>query len=211
MQQEASRKLGFSVNQTMIVAQKLYEAGKITYMRTDSVNLSNDALAAAEQAISSLYGKEYSQRRVYTNKAKGAQEAHEAIRPSYMNNKTVDGDSSHQRLYDLIWKRTIASQMTEAQFDRTTVKINLSNTDEQFIAKGEVITFEGFMKVYLEGKDDYNEEQEAMLPKLALEAIKISKMGMNVFFVNGKKPERIVESIKNGEFKGTMFRGKRNA
>tara|TARA_B100001094_G_C18179530_1_gene800024 strand:+ start:96 stop:2495 length:2400 start_codon:yes stop_codon:yes gene_type:complete len=168
LQQEASRKLGFSVNQTMIVAQKLYEAGKITYMRTDSVNLSNDALVAAEQEIELQYGEEYCQRRVYTNKAKGAQEAHEAIRPSYIKNKTVEGDRSHQRLYDLIWKRTIASQMTDAKFDRTTVRINLSNSEENFIAKGEVITFEGFMKVYLEGKDDNHDEQEGVLPRLAL-------------------------------------------
>ena len=166
LQQEASRKLGFSVNQTMMVAQKLYEAGMITYMRTDSVNLSQDALAAAELEITNLYGEDFAQRRVYTSKAKGAQEAHEAIRPSYMKNKTVDGDSSHQRLYDLIWKRTISSQMADAQFDRTTVKISTSNTIEQFVAKGEVITFEGFMKVYLEGKDDENEEQKGMLPKL---------------------------------------------
>jgi DNA topoisomerase I len=167
LQQEASRKLGFSVNQTMMVAQKLYEAGRITYMRTDSVNLSKDALAAAKLEITNLYGEEFAQTRTYTKKAKGAQEAHEAIRPSYMNNKTVDGDSSHKRLYDLIWKRTISSQMADAQFDRTTVKIDISNTSEQFVAKGEVITFEGFMKVYLEGKDDDNtEEQEGMLPKL---------------------------------------------
>ena len=176
LQQEASRKLGFSVNQTMMVAQKLYEAGKITYMRTDSVNLSQDALAAAELEITNLYGEEFAQTRVYTSKAKGAQEAHEAIRPSYMNNKTVDGDSSHQRLYDLIWKRTISSQMADAQFDRTTVKISISNTTEQFVAKGEVITFEGFMKVYLEGKDDENEEQKGMLPKLELgEALGLSE------------------------------------
>ena len=166
LQQEASRKLGFSVNQTMIIAQKLYEAGKITYMRTDSVNLSNDALFSAEEEIGSNYGKEYFQRRVYSNKSKGAQEAHEAIRPTYINNKTVEGDNSHKRLYDLIWKRTIASQMTDAKFDRTTVKINLSNTEEHFVAKGEVITFEGFMKVYLEGKDDNNDEQEGVLPKI---------------------------------------------
>ena len=166
LQQEASRKLGFSVNQTMVVAQKLYEAGKITYMRTDSVNLSNDALDASEQEINSLYGDEYSQRRIYSKKSKGAQEAHEAIRPSYINNKSIDGESSHQRLYDLIWKRTIASQMKDAKFDRTTIKINLSNSDKQFLAKGEVITFEGFMKVYLEGKDDNNEEQDGILPKL---------------------------------------------
>ena len=176
LQQEASRKLGFSVNQTMMVAQKLYEAGMITYMRTDSVNLSQDALAAAELEITNLYGEGFVQRRVYTSKAKGAQEAHEAIRPSYMNNKTVDGDSSHQRLYDLIWKRTISSQMADAQFDRTTVKISISNTTEQFVAKGEVITFEGFMKVYLEGKDDENEEQKGMLPKLEVgEALGLSE------------------------------------
>ena len=176
LQQEASRKLGFSVNQTMMVAQKLYEAGKITYMRTDSVNLSQDALAAAELEITNLYGEEFAQTRLYTSKAKGAQEAHEAIRPSYMNNKTVDGDSSHQRLYDLIWKRTISSQMADAQFDRTTVKISISNTTEQFVAKGEVITFEGFMKVYLEGKDDENEEQKGMLPKLEVgEALGLSE------------------------------------
>ena len=176
LQQEASRKLGFSVNQTMMVAQKLYEAGMITYMRTDSVNLSQDALAAAELEITNLYGEDFAQRRVYTSKAKGAQEAHEAIRPSYMNNKTVDGDSSHQRLYDLIWKRTISSQMADAQFDRTTVKISISNTTEQFVAKGEVITFEGFMKVYLEGKDDENEEQKGMLPKLEVgEALGLSE------------------------------------
>ena len=176
LQQEASRKLGFSVNQTMMVAQKLYEAGMITYMRTDSVNLSQDALAAAELEITNLYGEDFAQRRVYTSKAKGAQEAHEAIRPSYMNNKTVEGDSSHQRLYDLIWKRTISSQMADAQFDRTTVKISISNTAEQFVAKGEVITFEGFMKVYLEGKDDENEEQKGMLPKLEVgEALGLSE------------------------------------
>ena len=168
LQQEASRKLGFSVSQTMMVAQKLYEAGRITYMRTDSVNLSQDALAAAETEITDLYGENFSQRRNYTKKAKGAQEAHEAIRPSYMKNKTVDGDSSHQRLYDLIWKRTISSQMADAQFDRTTVKINISDLSEKFVAKGEVITFEGFMKVYLEGKDDDNEQKEGVLPKLSV-------------------------------------------
>jgi DNA topoisomerase-1 len=193
LQQEASRKLGFSVNQTMMVAQKLYEVGKITYMRTDSVNLSNDALEAAEQEITSQYGAEYAQRRVYTKKAKGAQEAHEAIRPSYMNNKTVDGDSSHQRLYDLIWKRTISSQMADAQFDRTTVKINISNTKEQFVAKGEVITFEGFMKVYLEGKDDDNEEQKGMLPKLEVgEALGLSEAAASEQF--SRPPARYAEA-----------------
>ncbi|MDC3305287.1 type I DNA topoisomerase [Flavobacteriales bacterium] len=193
LQQEASRKLGFSVSQTMMVAQKLYEAGKITYMRTDSVNLSNDALDAAEKVIGSLYGDEFSKRRVYTGKSKGAQEAHEAIRPSYMENKTVDGDSSHQRLYDLIWKRTISSQMADAQFDRTTVRINISTTAEQFVAKGEVITFEGFMKVYLEGKDDDNEEQKGMLPKLEVgEALGLSEAVASEQF--SRPPARYAEA-----------------
>ena len=193
LQQEASRKLGFSVSQTMMVAQKLYEAGKITYMRTDSVNLSNDALDAAEKAISSIYGDEYAKRRAYTGKSKGAQEAHEAIRPSYMEQKTVDGDSSHQRLYDLIWKRTISSQMADAQFDRTTVKIKISNTSEQFVAKGEVITFEGFMKVYLEGKDDDNEEQKGMLPKLSVgEALGLTEATASEQF--SRPPARYAEA-----------------
>ena len=193
LQQEASRKLGFSVNQTMVVAQKLYEAGKITYMRTDSVNLSNDALDSAEQQILSQYGKEYSQKRVYTNKAKGAQEAHEAIRPSYMNHKTVEGDSSHQRLYDLIWKRTIACQMSDAHFDRTTVKINLSNATEQFVAKGEVITFEGFMKVYLETKDEADEDQQGMLPELAVqESLELSEAVASEQF--SRPPARYAEA-----------------
>mgnify|MGYP001495655708 FL=1 len=166
LQQEASRKLGFSVSQTMIVAQKLYESGKITYMRTDSVNLSQDALDAANAEILKLYGKEYANRKSYSNKSKGAQEAHEAIRPSYMNQRKVEGDSSLQKLYDLIWKRTISSQMSDAKIDRTIVKIGLSNSDEQLTAKGEVITFDGFMKVYLEGKDDENSSEKGILPKI---------------------------------------------
>lgn len=166
LQQEASRKLGFSVSQTMIVAQKLYESGKITYMRTDSVNLSQDALDAANAEILKLYGKEYANRKSYSNKSKGAQEAHEAIRPSYMNQRKVEGDSSLQKLYDLIWKRTISSQMSDAKIDRTIVKIGLSNSDEQLTAKGEVITFDGFMKVYLEGKDDENASEKGILPKI---------------------------------------------
>ncbi|MBL6873941.1 MAG: type I DNA topoisomerase [Flavobacteriales bacterium] len=166
LQQEASRKLGFSVNQTMMVAQRLYEAGKITYMRTDSVNLSQDALDAANTEIVKLYGADYAKRRSYSNKSKGAQEAHEAIRPSYMENKNFDGDSSQQKLYSLIWKRTIASQMSDAKIDRTIVKIGLSNSQEQLTAKGEIITFEGFMKVYLEGKDDENNNEKGILPPL---------------------------------------------
>ena len=166
LQQEASRKLGFSVSQTMSVAQKLYEAGKITYMRTDSVNLSDDALKAAENEILKRYGKDFSQIRTYKSKSKGAQEAHEAIRPTYISEKNIEGESSHQKLYDLIWKRTISSQMSDAMIDRTNVKIKLSSSDQLFIAKGEVITFEGFLKVYSEGKDDIIEENENILPLL---------------------------------------------
>ncbi len=166
LQQEASRKLGYSVSQTMIVAQKLYEAGFITYMRTDSVNLSKDATEAALKEITTLYGADYAQERFYSKKIKGAQEAHEAIRPTYMHKKTIDAESSHQKLYNLIWKRTISSQMSDATFDRTNIKISLSNTEEKFIAKGEVITFEGFMKVYLEGKDDDNEIRDGVLPNI---------------------------------------------
>ena len=178
LQQEASRKLGFSVNQTMMVAQKLYEQGKITYMRTDSVNLSQDALDAAENQITKLYGQEYSQRRTYSKKAKGAQEAHEAIRPSYMENKHVEGDSSHQKLYDLIWKRTISSQMSDAKIDRTVVTVSLSNSSDNLIARGEIITFEGFMKVYLEGKDDEVQSEKGVLPKLEIGEILDLKDGL---------------------------------
>ena len=166
LQQEASRKLGFSVNQTMTVAQKLYESGKITYMRTDSVNLSDDALDAANSEIVKLYGADYANRKSYSNKSKGAQEAHEAIRPSYMQERTIEGDSSLQKLYDLIWKRTISSQMSDAKIDRTIVKIGLSNSQQKLTAKGEVITFDGFMKVYLEGKDEENSNEKGILPAL---------------------------------------------
>ena len=166
LQQEASRKLGFSVNQTMTVAQKLYESGKITYMRTDSVNLSDDALDAANSEIVKLYGADYANRKSYSNKSKGAQEAHEAIRPSYMQERTIEGDSSLQKLYDLIWKRTISSQMSDAKIDRTIIKIGLSNSQQKLTAKGEVITFDGFMKVYLEGKDEENSNEKGILPVL---------------------------------------------
>jgi DNA topoisomerase-1 len=169
LQQEAARKLGFSVAQTMVVAQRLYEAGKITYMRTDSTNLSDTALQSAENAIVKNYGEKYHQRRQYKTKNKGAQEAHEAIRPTYMENSTVDGDSGEKRLYELIWKRTVASQMADAQLERTTVNINVPKRDENFVAKGEVIKFDGFLKLYLEGTDDENnEEDEGMLPALAV-------------------------------------------
>ncbi len=165
LQQEASRKLGFTVGQTMSVAQKLYEAGRITYMRTDSTNLSEDAMKAAKEQITTAYGAKFSNPRKYTKKSKGAQEAHEAIRPTYMQNATIDGDRNHQRLYDLIWKRTLASQMADAQLERTTAEINISNRDEKLVAKGEMVKFEGFLKVYLEGSDE-EEEQKGMLPKL---------------------------------------------
>ena len=150
----------------MSVAQKLYEAGKITYMRTDSVNLSDDALKATENEILKRYGKEFSQIRTYKSKSKGAQEAHEAIRPTYISEKNIEGESSHQKLYDLIWKRTISSQMTDAMIDRTNVKIKLNSSDQLFIAKGEVITFEGFLKVYSEGKDEDNSNEKGILPVL---------------------------------------------
>ena len=201
LQQEASRKLGFSVNQTMMIAQKLYEAGRITYMRTDSVNLSEDALAAAELEIKNLYGEKFAKKRTYNKKSKGAQEAHEAIRPSYMNNKKIEGDASEKKLYDLIWKRTISSQMEDAQFDRTTVKIDMSNSSKQFLAKGEVITFEGFMKVYLEGKDDEIEEQESMLPNL--EEGEVLEMSEAVAEQFSRPPARYAEAslVKDGRIR----------
>jgi DNA topoisomerase I len=167
LQQEASRKLGFSVAQTMSVAQRLYEAGKITYMRTDSVNLSNTALTAAKKVIESEFGSEYSKTRNFKTKTKGAQEAHEAIRPTYINNKSISGNRQEQRLYELIWKRTVASQMSEALIEKTTIDISASTLEEPFIATGEVIKFEGFLKIYLESTDDENEEQtKDLLPPL---------------------------------------------
>ncbi|VXB06419.1 DNA topoisomerase 1 [Flavobacterium sp. 9AF] len=166
LQQEAARKLYLPVGITMQIAQRLYEAGLITYMRTDSVNLSNEAMQAAKAEIESYYGAEYSKPRNYNTKSKGAQEAHEAIRPTDMSRHTVDIDRDQARLYDLIWKRTLASQMSDAQLERTNVKIEANNHNELFHATGEVIKFEGFLKVYLEGHDDDEEEQEGMLPAL---------------------------------------------
>ena len=166
LQQEASRKLGFPVAKTMQVAQRLYEAGLITYMRTDSVNLSVDAREAAADEISNYYGKEYSKQRVFKSKAKGAQEAHEAIRPTNMKMHTVDSEYDQNRLYDLIWKRTLASQMSDAALERTNIKIQNSNNSKIFTANGEMIKFDGFLKVYLEGNDNEDEEQAGMLPNL---------------------------------------------
>lgn len=166
LQQEAARKLYLPVGITMQLAQRLYEAGLITYMRTDSVNLSKEAMDAAEAEIIKSYGKEYSKPRVFANKNKGAQEAHEAIRPTDMSRHSVNIDRDQARLYDLIWKRTLASQMSDAQLERTNVKIEADNHSEIFTASGEVLLFEGFLKVYLEGHDDDEEEQEGMLPAL---------------------------------------------
>jgi DNA topoisomerase-1 len=194
LQQEASRKLGFSVSQTMTIAQRLYEAGKITYMRTDSVNLSKDAIGAAKKEITASYGEEYSQIRTFKTKAKGAQEAHEAIRPTYMDNHTFIGDPGQTRLYELIWKRTIASQMSDAKLEKTTVKINISTSEEKFVAKGEVLLFEGFLKVYLEGNDDENNgEKEGILPPLTVgEVLSMNKISATERFTN--HPPRYTEA-----------------
>jgi DNA topoisomerase-1 len=166
LQQEAARKLYLPVGITMQLAQRLYEAGLITYMRTDSVNLSKEAMDAAQAEIIHSYGKEFSHPRTFTNKSKGAQEAHEAIRPTDMSRHTVNIDRDQARLYDLIWKRTLASQMSDAKLERTNVKIQANNHEEIFTASGEVLLFEGFLKVYLEGNDDDDEEQEGMLPAM---------------------------------------------
>lgn len=175
LQQEASRKLYFPVAKTMMIAQRLYEAGLITYMRTDSLNLSEDAKIEAQEEIISSYGKEYSKPRSFITKAKGAQEAHEAIRPTSMSLQSVSVDYDQDRLYDLIWKRTIASQMSDAQLERTNVRITNTNNSEVFTANGEVIKFEGFLKVYLEGTDNEDEEQEGMLPKLSKGEVLVNK------------------------------------
>ena len=168
LQQEASRKLGFSVANTMRVAQELYESGKITYMRTDSVNLSDLALSMSRNEITETFGAEYVKIRKYATKTKGAQEAHEAIRPTYLNAKTIEGDKSHRRLYELIWKRTIASQMADAELEKTTVSISISKASEKFVARGEVIKFDGFLKVYMESSDDEEQNgEEGMLPPMS--------------------------------------------
>ncbi|WP_057937762.1 type I DNA topoisomerase [Algoriphagus resistens] len=173
LQQEASRKLYFSVAQTMSVAQKLYEAGKITYMRTDSVNLSDDAMASAKNAIHGSYGQKYHKSRKFTTKSEGAQEAHEAIRPTDFANANVSGDRNEQRLYELIWKRAIASQMADAELEKTIITVDISNQPQSLVASGEIIKFDGFLKVYLEDTDDEPEEDEsnegkALLPPLTI-------------------------------------------
>ena len=168
LQQEAARKLGFTVSQTMMVAQRLYESGRITYMRTDSVNLSSLCTNASKDEIIKVYGNEYSKPRTYHTSSKGAQEAHEAIRPTYMNETSIDGTSQEKRLYELIWKRTLASQMADALIEKTTITINIDNASEKFIANGEVVSFDGFLKVYRESTDEDENAEDAthLLPAM---------------------------------------------
>ena len=169
LQQEAARKLGFTVSQTMMVAQRLYESGRITYMRTDSVNLSSLAINASKKAIVEIYGAEYSNHRKFHTNSKGAQEAHEAIRPTFINTEDLDWTNQERRLYDLIWKRTIASQMADAQIEKTTVTIDINGAEEKFVANGEVVVFDGFLKVYRESIDEEStsgQDEVHMLPSL---------------------------------------------
>ncbi|MGP1547251.1 MAG: type I DNA topoisomerase [Prevotella sp.] len=168
LQQEATRKLGFTVSQTMMIAQRLYESGRITYMRTDSVNLSQLCLGASKDEVTKLYGKEYSKVRNYHTSARGAQEAHEAIRPTYMNEPEIQGTVQERRLYELIWKRTLASQMADAVIEKTTVTIDIDGQEEHFVANGEVISFDGFIKAYRESIDDDNDGDDVanMLPSM---------------------------------------------
>lgn len=194
LQQEASRKLGFSVSNTMRVAQELYESGKITYMRTDSVNLSDMAISMVKKEITELFGAEFVKTRKFTTKTKGAQEAHEAIRPTYMVNKMIEGDKSHKRLYELIWKRTIASQMADAELEKTNVTIATDKTSEKFIAKGEVVKFDGFLKVYMESADEEEiEGNESILPPLTRgEKLELDRMtGQEKF---SQQPPRYTEA-----------------
>ncbi|ASZ11571.1 type I DNA topoisomerase [Chitinophaga pendula] len=186
LQQEASRKLGYSVSKTMLLAQKLYESGKITYMRTDSVNLSETAQTDIKNAIYNNYGEKYHQHRKFKNKNESAQEAHEAIRPTYMENATVE-DSDTKKLYELIWKRTIASQMSDAELEKTIAKIDISTNHEELTASGEVLKFDGFLKIYMEGRDeeDENDEdsQEGVLPPLQVkQALELKEMKANERF-----------------------------
>ena len=194
LQQEASRKLGFSVIQTMTVAQKLYESGKISYMRTDSLNLSEEAIQGSTNEIKSAYGNDFVQNRKYKTKSESAQEAHEAIRPTDFSAHTVGGDRNEQRLYELIWKRAIASQMADAQIEKTIATIGISTTDETLTATGEVIKFEGFLKVYIESTDEDDEEEaKGMLPPLKIgEVLSLKEMtGRETF---SRPPARYTEA-----------------
>ncbi|MDP4276341.1 MAG: type I DNA topoisomerase [Bacteroidota bacterium] len=195
LQQEASRKLGFSVSQTMMIAQRLYESGKITYMRTDSVNLSSLAINTSKAEIESIAGTNYIKIRHYQTKTKGAQEAHEAIRPTYMNVPKIDGTAQEKRLYELIWKRTIASQMADAEFEKTSVVISMSGTKDKLEATGEVLTFDGFLKVYLESNDDEPEAEEnsKMLPSISLnDTLKLESASATERFT--QRPPRYTEA-----------------
>jgi DNA topoisomerase-1 len=194
LQQEAARKLGFTVSQTMMVAQHLYENGRITYMRTDSVNLSSLCINASKEEIARLYGEEYSKVRQYHTSSKGAQEAHEAIRPTYMDQTTIDGTIQEKRLYDLIWKRTVASQMADAEIEKTTVEI--SSPQDKFVAQGEVVKFDGFLKVYRESVDDEEENKEEfshMLPVLK-EGDVLTRREINASERNSQGPQRYTEA-----------------
>ena len=204
LQQEAARKLGFTVSQTMMVAQRLYESGLITYMRTDSVNLSKLCIGAAKEEIARLYGEEYSCPRTYHTHSKGAQEAHEAIRPTYMNNTTIEGTSQERRLYDLIWKRTIACQMADAQIEQTTVSVDIQSDGlaeglhgEKFVAQGEVVKFDGFLKVYRESTDDDDDASSSpfshRLPAMA-EGDVLQRREISVTERYSKAPARYTES-----------------
>ncbi len=195
LQQEASRKLGYSVAKTMLVAQRLYESGKITYMRTDSTNLSETALRSIQEEIVKSYGKQYSQQRKYATKTANAQEAHEAIRPSYIENKEIEGENDEQRLYSLIWKRTIASQMSDAQLEKTIAKISISTVkEEELSASGEVLMFDGFLKVYMESDDD--DTQTDPLPAAAEESTTLPplKPGQVLDFVEMNATERFTRA-----------------
>ncbi|MEX2596974.1 MAG: type I DNA topoisomerase [Salibacteraceae bacterium] len=194
LQQEASRKLGYSVAQTMRLAQRLYEAGKITYMRTDSLNLSNTAIEGAKAEIAAQYGDDFVNPRKYSTKTANAQEAHEAIRPTYFNRQEVASDRQEQKLYELIWKRAIASQMSDAKLLRTTIKISAVNIDELFEVKGEIITFEGFLKVYLEGTDDESQdESNTNLPNVS-EGDELTKLGFEATQRFTNHPPRYTEA-----------------
>lgn len=203
LQQEAGRKLGYAVGQTMSVAQRLYEAGLITYMRTDSTNLSNLAMDGIKDEVTKSYGAEYHQKRVYKTKNKDAQEAHEAIRPTDFGKHEIEGEYQAQRLYELIWKRAVASQMADAKLERTTVTIDVSKSDKNLVAKGEVLKFDGFLKLYLESTDDEQEEEDGMLPNME-EGQELNLTNMNARERFSYPPARFTESslVKALEEKG---------
>ena len=194
LQQEAYRKLGFSVSQTMTVAQKLYEAGKITYMRTDSTNLSKLALAKSREVILSEFGEKYSRTRQFKTKSKGAQEAHEAIRPAYLNSLTITGSQNEKKLYELIWKRTIASQMADAEVERTTISIAMNNSPVIFSATGEVIKFDGFLKVYTESTDYENGDEEKYILPSVLKGMLLHYVTISAFQKYTMPPPRYTEA-----------------